>query len=408
MKRILTYIVFVLFFQVLGISQSLEELTAYGLEHNPGLKAKYAQFEAGMKRAARVKGMPDPTFSAGYFISPVETRVGPQRAKLSLSQMFPWFGTLKAKEEAAALQAEADYQLYVDAQNELFYRVKSVYYNLVELNEKERLLEEQKQVLEFFKESTTSKFSNGKAKMADVLRVEILLEDIETEIQLNEEKERPLLVQLKRVINWPDSLPLSVKDTFQLEKTNYSEVTDSLMAHPKLEYYATKKKAWEAEAKAVDKQGMPSVGLGLDYVFVDKRDDMNVPGNGKNAFMPMVSVSLPIYRGKYKTAKEEAILNQEAAEFGNQEMLNQLQSGIEMTFYELEEKQLKLELYQQQSEKLERSYQLLLTEYGNSTDSFEGLLRVQKELLVYQIKEVESKYAYALALAKLQYLSGNR
>ncbi len=153
---------------------------------------------------------------------------------------------------------------------------------------------------------------------------------------------------------------------------------------------------------------MPSVGLGLDYVFVDKRSDMNVPDNGKNAFMPMVSVSLPIYRGKYKAAKEEAALNREAAEFGSQEMMNQLQSGIEMAHFELEEKQIKLRLYQEQSEKLKRSYQLLLSEYGNSSDSFEGLLRVQKELLSYQIKEVESKYAYALALAKLQYLSGNR
>lgn len=408
MKKILISIGIMLLFQLSGITQNLEELTTFGLEHSPGLKASYAKFEAGMKRAARAKGMPDPVFSAGYFISPVETRVGPQRAKLSLSQMFPWFGTLKAKEEAVALQAEADYQLYLDAQNELFYKIKSLYYKLIEQNEKQTLLQTQKEVLQFFKETITSQFSNGKAKMADVLRVDILLEDIETEIQLNEQKERPLSVQLRRIINWPDSLPLTVKDTFQLEEINYTQVTDSLTAHPKLEYFATKKRAWAAEEKAAEKQGMPSVGLGLDYVFVGQRNDMNVPENGKNAFMPMVSVSLPIYRGKYKASREEAVLNQEATEYGRQEMMNQLQSGIEMARFELEEKKLKLKLYQQQSEKLKRSYRLLLTEYSNSNNSFEGLLRVQKELLNYQIKEIESRYAYSIALAKLQYLSGNR
>ncbi len=255
MKIKINILLAVLFFPWCINAQSLEELTAFGLENNPGLKASYSKFEAGMKRSARVKGMPDPTFSAGYFISPVETRVGPQRAKLSLSQMFPWFGTLKAKEEAAALQAEADYQLYLDAENELFYRIKTVYYNLVELNEKEGLLEEQKQVLEFFKESTTSKFSNGKAKMADVLRVEILLEDIETEIQLNKEKERPLLVQLRRTINWPDSLQVSVKDTFQLTTINYAETIDSLKTHPKLEYFLANKKLGKRKKKQQRNRG---------------------------------------------------------------------------------------------------------------------------------------------------------
>merc|ERR1711974_383443 len=48
-----------------------------------------------MQKVAQVNNLPDPTFSFGYFISPVETRVGPQRAKVGLTQMFPWFGTLK-------------------------------------------------------------------------------------------------------------------------------------------------------------------------------------------------------------------------------------------------------------------------------------------------------------------------
>ena len=48
-------------------------------------------------------------------IVPVETRVGPQQRVFSLSQSFPWFGTLGLKESAAAARAEAAAQEYPGA-----------------------------------------------------------------------------------------------------------------------------------------------------------------------------------------------------------------------------------------------------------------------------------------------------
>ena len=87
-------------------AQHLESYLEYAATNNPGLKAKYAEFEASMQRIEQVNTLNNPTFSFGYFISPVETRVGPQRMKFSLSQMFPWFGTLDAKEDIASKLAE--------------------------------------------------------------------------------------------------------------------------------------------------------------------------------------------------------------------------------------------------------------------------------------------------------------
>ncbi len=66
----------------------------------------------------------------GYFINPVETKLGPQQAKLSFTQMFPWFGTLGAKETTAEAFAKAKYDQFKDAKSQLFYNVKSTYYSL--------------------------------------------------------------------------------------------------------------------------------------------------------------------------------------------------------------------------------------------------------------------------------------
>ena len=101
------------------LAQSLDSLQALAYENNPGLKASYKEFESTLTRVDQASALADPTLSFGYFISPVETRVGPQRAKLSLTQMFPWFGTLKASDDVATYQAEASYQRFLDQKAKL-------------------------------------------------------------------------------------------------------------------------------------------------------------------------------------------------------------------------------------------------------------------------------------------------
>src|SRR5690606_7581265 len=100
-------------------------------ENNPRLLAAYAEFEAAMQRAPQVSGLPDPTLTAGTF-GGMETLMGTETANFQLMQMFPWFGTLGKKEDAANLMAEAKFQQYLDAKNDVLFRVKSMYAELYE------------------------------------------------------------------------------------------------------------------------------------------------------------------------------------------------------------------------------------------------------------------------------------
>ena len=76
-------------------------------QNNPGLKAKFNEYLASLEVIPQVGVLPDPQLAFGYFIQPVETKVGPQRAKISVTQMFPWFGTLDAKEDVAIQKSKA-------------------------------------------------------------------------------------------------------------------------------------------------------------------------------------------------------------------------------------------------------------------------------------------------------------
>ncbi|GIV37827.1 MAG: hypothetical protein KatS3mg032_2206 [Cyclobacteriaceae bacterium] len=98
--------------------QPLETYYRMAAENNPALRAAYLEAEAAVQQVAQVSALPDPEISVSAFGRMIETRLGPQMAIFSLSQMFPWFGTLKAKNTAAARVAEARYKAYLNMRNE--------------------------------------------------------------------------------------------------------------------------------------------------------------------------------------------------------------------------------------------------------------------------------------------------
>lgn len=402
------YIVSIL---LLGISsflnaQTLDDYLKEAAENNPGLKAKYAEFEVAMQRVAQVNALPDPKLSFGYFISPVETRVGPQQAKFGLSQMFPWFGTLAAKGEMATLMAEAKYQVFLNAKNELYYKVKAAWYPLYEVNRTLQLQEENRDILYTFKQLTTTGFKNGKGSMVDVIRVDIMVENTETDIKLLQDKKIPLLTRFNTLLNRSDTIQVSVPDSIPLLKVETGYRKDSLLSvHPMLQALDLKMQSAQAQEEVAKKMGLPSFGVGIDYVLVDERTDMNVPDNGKNVVMPMVTMSLPIFRGKYKAAVKEAHFTQQSIASSKEDFENNLVSNYEMAWFQLDKAMQLIELYGAQIEKTEQAIELLLTAYSNSGKDFEEILRMQQQLLKYQIADAIALKDYYTALAKLDYLT---
>ena len=108
----------------------LDKYLIEAAENNPGLKSSFNEYQANLEKVPQVGALPDPTVSFSYFIQPIETRLGPQQAKISASQMFPWFGTLGAKEDASTEMAKSKYENFEEQKSKLFFDVKSTYYNL--------------------------------------------------------------------------------------------------------------------------------------------------------------------------------------------------------------------------------------------------------------------------------------
>lgn len=391
-------------------AQTLEDYYRIAAEDNPGLKAKYIDFEASLERVVQVNSLPDPTFSFGYFLSPVETRVGPQRARFSLSQMFPWFGTLSAHGDVATLNAEAKYQAFLDARNALYYQVAAGYYPLYELRELQEIERGNIQILESFKTIATSKFENGSGSLADALRADIMLQDAKVELVILQEKETAMYAAFNKLLNRPFDTNVEIEDTLMVQNIPIMFQADSILSNnPILASLSLQVQAAEAQQIAAQKQGLPAFGIGLDYVLVDKRSDMDVPQNGQDVLMPMVSMSIPIFRGKYKGAIREAELLQESFELKKQDYSNSLLSSFHKVQFDLKKQTELIALYYRQVETTQQTLNLLLSAYANSGKDFEEVLTIQKQLLKYERMLLNTLVLYNVSFAEMDYLlSGNK
>lgn len=406
MKKFILIICIAMGFHYSGNAQTLEDYFQIAAENNPGLLAKYKNFEAAIQRVTQVSTLPDPNLSFGYFISPVETRVGPQQARFSLTQMFPWFGTLSAQKDAASLLAEAKYQEFLDARNKLYYQVAASYYPLYELEKLISIEAENQRILSSYKEIATVQFQNDKGSMVDVLRVDIMLKDATSNLSILEQKQKPLVTRFNKLLNRSDDDNIVVQDslfTFSLP-ANYRK--DSLLAsNPILDELELKIEASKASEQAAIKQGLPKLGVGLDYVIVGQRTDVSLPDNGQDVFMPMVSVSLPIFRGKYKAAQKEAQLMQESYSLQREEAANRLISSYDMIWFEIQKQIELIQLYEEQIQESRQSLNLLFSAYSTSGKDFEEVLRMQQQILKYQKMKATALSEYHIALAELDYIT---
>jgi len=388
-----------------GHSQTLQDYLIMATQNNPEIKAAYSKFEAALQRVPQLKSWPDPTITVSAFGRMIETRVGTQEARFSLMQMFPWFGTTAAKENAANAMAEANFQNYLDTKNEVLFNVKRVYAELYELQQLIQLEEKNLDLLDTYKELALSKFKNAKGTMVDVVRIDLKRNETITNIQVLKDKQSPLQIEFNSILNrntesfiaYPDNLPLSFED-ISIQK-------DSIFGNnPKLVMLEHEKMAFEAQKIASTKESYPKFGIGLDYSIISKRDVPDLAMNGQDAIMPMLTFSLPIFSKRYRAATKEMDYQIQSTEAKTEAVKNNLMSTFSNAQYEVNRSKNLVALFETQIISTKQAVSLLIASYSNSGSDFVEILRMNQDLLMYEKAMATETRNHFIAQSKLEYL----
>jgi outer membrane protein TolC len=378
-------------------------------KNNPKLKAMELKYKQALEKVPQAKALPDPTFSAGVFIQPIETRLGAQKAKLSVSQMFPWFGTLGAKEQQASLQAHAVYLKYMDARSKLEMNVTNSWLDLVLTDQKIYFTQKRVEVLDLLEKQSLKHYESDQTDMVNVLYIQMLKEELITKLHLFKDKRNTQQVAFNTLLNrdlsmqviTPEELLVSESKALNMDKLAFAN-------HNRITSWDQMVESAQFGTKAAKLNALPKLGLGLDYAIISKRSDMNPADNGQDAIMPMLSVSIPIFRKKYKAAvKLNQFKQQEYEELKTAE-LNQLELEFQQALELYKSGSRETDLYQNLLTKAKQSYEILSNNYESSVKRYEEVLNMQQKIWIYEQKHIEAQIKIQKSMAKMRYLDSNQ
>ena len=411
MKRI-AVVKFILSFGILFLSATsgaqdiLDQYLVKAAENNPGLKQKFNEYLAALEVAPQARALPDPQLAFGYFIQPVETRVGPQEFRISVNQMFPWFGTLKARENVAIQSAKAKFEAFEEARSRLFNDVKGLYYNLYYNQKAIEIVMAHLNILDSFRELALIKVEAGMVSPVDEYRIEMEIGDLENQLAALKDQKWTLEVAFFNLLNTERSA-IALPDTLWNNDPFLSRqaILDTIMVrnHTLLEL-EMERESIRYRKELAQKKGNPEFSIGLDYIVVGKGEN-NL--SGKDAFMfPRIGISIPLYRNKYRAMISEAAFLETAKENETLNKKNRLVTLFENTWKEFQDANRRFILYNDQLQLAEKSIQLLEVQYATANANFEEILRMERKQLHYALELEKARTDKQATISFMDYMMG--
>ena len=392
-------------YPTISFSQSLPELFATARQQNPQLKAIELEYQSILEQLPQVSQMPDPEAGIGFFPMPVETRLGPQRLRLSVTQMLPWKGTLPAKREVVTATANAAKEKTQAQQIDLFYHLKKAYFNLYELSEKQRIILRNIRIYQSFEQLALAKMKSGNGSLADALRAQLKIKELENKWDLLEIKKVKPTANLNQILNRSPEMEIVISDSLLFTEIPFAKndlIKNMEASHPDLIIFSLRQEIAQKNIQLNKLNGKPTLGVGLDYIFVGQRSDADPEHNGRDILMPRASLRIPFHQEKYaaKTREEELKIN--AFQLQKEALLNEFEAIIESAYAEQKEAATKLKLYDTQEQTLRSAIEILASDYSTSGKGFDEILELQNELINYDLLRLQAIVQSQMARAVVE------
>jgi outer membrane protein TolC len=388
-----------------GTAQQLDSYIQVAEENNPEIQAFNLRYEIAEEKINEVNTYPDTEFGVGYFVSEPETRTGPQKARISVRQMLPWFGTITARENYAGSMADAEYVEVAIAKRQLALSVAQAYYRLYANEAKQKVLTENIEILETFHELALNSLEVGSASAVDVLRLQMRQNDLAQQKETLEQEFNAEEVLFNNLLNREENLSVEVYDSLFIPKGQAIEQERIAEVHPELLKFD---KLYESVAEAEKlnlKDAAPKIGFGVDYISVEERTDMTLVDNGKDILMPMVSISIPIFNNKYKSVTRQNELRQKELQAQKNQRLNLLKTRLEEAVSSRNSAMVTANTFIKNLEQAKDAEEMLIRSYETGTIDFNDVLEIQELQLKFQTGLIEAVKNYYMQSAAINYLS---
>ena len=378
--------------------------------NNPELEAAFYRWKAALEKIPQVRALPDPRFTFAYFIESVETRVGPQEAKLALAQTFPWFGTLGLREDMATQEASAFKAQYDFIKLRIFYEVKNAFYEYAYLAQAVQITKANIELLRYLEGIARARYSAGATPYADVIKTQVQLGRLEDRLNTLVDLRRPITAKLASAMNmptdsdfpWPPAVPvmlitLTDDELFKLVAEHNPQIK-------RFEYLEAMEKAGIELAK---KDYYPDFTFGIETILTGSAMNPATPDSGQDAVVASVTINIPFWWEKRRAAVREREAKHSAAIQDNVAFRQNLLSNMQLALYQYRDAQRKIDLYQNTLiPKADEALAVTLEAFQTGTRSSLDLIDAERTLLEFELAYIRALADQAQRLAQLELLLG--
>lgn len=393
--------------------EALRDLSSYLTEaalRNAELEAAFYRWKASLEKIPQVTALPDPRFTFAYYFQSVETRVGPQLARLALFQTFPWFGTLDLKGDIASQEANALKAQYDALKLKVFFEVKNAFYEYAYLAQAVAITGDDIELLRYLEGVIRARYAAGAIPYSDVLKTQVQLGRLEDRLNTLKDLRKPIMAKLAAAMNrpmdsqlpWPSAVP--VMQISMTDKEVIGQLTDS---NPQLKRYEHLEEKEKASVELARKQYYPEMTFGVEDIITASAMNPATPDSGQDAIIGSLTINIPFWWEKRKAAVRESRTALLATQRSAESLKQNLISDVELAFYKYRDAHRKIELYRDTLiPKAEESLGVTLEAFQAGTRSSLDLIDAEKTLLEFELSYIRALADQAQRLAELEMLLG--
>ncbi len=257
-----------------------------------------------------------------------------------------------------------------------------------------------------------SSMSSNTSGMSDILRIHIEIAELEDNLKNIASLKKVVEAEFNLLLNRHKDTPIAVSDTLiqgNFELKHPDAVNQILANNPMIKMIEAETAAYRAKTKMDKKMSMPMLGIGIQYSPMKKlKHPMGMENmNGKDMFMPMIKISLPIFRKKYNAQQREGILYSQASELKKTNARNILETEFLNLSNSLDRTKRKIDLYIKQKDLSQKAWYIILQEFSAGRQTLTDVITVERQLLEYQLKKNEAIADYNTTLAAIEKLISN-
>jgi len=258
----------------------------------------------------------------------------------------------------------------------------------------------------------SSGMGSGTPGMSDVLRVQLEMAEIENNIESILSEIAAEKAKFNALLNRPVDMEVILPDSIVKVPFLFDEgvtMGEIENRNPMLGMLAEEEQAYRAKGEMDQKMSYPMFGIGLQYMLIGESAATMDQGTepemtGMDMVMPMVSITLPLYRNKYKAQQRESRFLWQSTREKYNNTLNMLQSDLFKLKHQLDDAERKIALYEKQAQLARTTYQLVVQEFVTAKSDLTNVIQVQRQLLDYQLRKAEAIAEYNTRVAAIHKL----